>query len=94
MPRLKLSTLDAHRKKFSDFVSYRASQVGTTIIGLGEQMKISESSIQKYKHNPGTMSVDNLLKLSNALNMDASALLKIYSEGRMPWDHTAGEATR
>lgn len=87
MPRLKLSTLDAHRKKFSDFVNYRAAQVGTTIIGLGEQMKISESSIQKYKHNPGTMSVDNLLKLSNALNMDASALLKIYSEGRMPWDH-------
>ena len=40
------------------------------------------------------MSVDNLLKLSNALNMDAAALLKIYSEGRMPWDHTAGEATR
>jgi transcriptional regulator with XRE-family HTH domain len=87
MPRLKLSTLDAHRKKFSDFISYRASQVGLTIIGIGEQMKISESSIQKYKHNPGTMSVDNLLKLSNALNMDASALLKIYSEGRMPWDH-------
>ena len=87
MPRLKLSTLDAHRKQFSDFVSYRASQVGTTIIGLGEQMKISESSIQKYKHNPGTMSVDNLLKLSNALNMDAAKLLKIYSEGRMPWDH-------
>jgi hypothetical protein len=94
MPRLKLSTLDAHRKKFSDFVSYRASQVGLTIIGIGEQMRISESSIQKYKHNPGVMSVDNLLKMSNALNMDAAALLKIYSEGRMPWDHTAGEAIK
>lgn len=87
MPRLKLSTLDAHRKLFSNFVSYRASQVGVTIYHIGELMQISESSIQKYKHNPGAMRVDDLLKMSNALNMDASALLKIYSEGRMPWDH-------
>ena len=88
MPRLKLSALDAHRKTFSDFVSYRAAQVGITIFGIGEQMNISESSIQKYKHNPGTMRIDDLLKMSNALNMDAGKLLKVYSEGRTPWEQT------
>ncbi len=93
MPRLKLSKLDAHRKIFSDFVNYRASQVGITIFGSGEQMNISESSIQKYKHNPGVMHVDDLLRMSNALNMDASQLLKVYSEGRTPWEQKAGEAT-
>lgn len=88
MPRLKLSELDAHRKLFSDFVSYRSDRVGVTIIGIAAKIGISESSIQKYKHNPGVMRVDDLLKLANALNMDASALLKIYSEGRMPWEQT------
>lgn len=85
MPRLKLSTLDAHRKTFSDFVSFRAAQVGVTIYHIGELMQISESSIQKFKHDPGKMRVDDLLRMSNALNMDAAALLRVYSEGKEPW---------
>lgn len=85
MPRLKLSELDAHRKLFSDFVSYRAERVGVTIIGIAAKIGISESSIQKYKHNPGVMRVDDLLKLANVLNMDEGKLLKVYSEGKEPW---------
>ena len=79
MPRLKLSALDAHRKTFSDFLNYRAVQVGTTIGDIGDSIGVSRSSIQKYKHNPGAMRVDDLLKISNVLNMDAATLLKVYS---------------
>ena len=89
MPRLKLSTLEAHRKTFSDFVSFRAAQVGVTIYRIGELMQISESSIQKFKHDPDKMRVDDLLRMSNALNMDAATLLRVYSEGKEPWRQEA-----
>lgn len=92
MPRLKLSALDAHRKTFSDFLNYRAVQVGTTIGDIGDSIGVSRSSIQKYKHNPGTMRVDDLLKLSNVLNMDAATLLKVYTEGKTPWEQKEAQA--
>lgn len=86
MPRLKLSRLDANRKLFSDYVTYRAAKAGTTISAIGKAIAISETTMHKYKKNPGKMRVDDLLKLSNALNVDAAALLRVYSEGKEPWE--------
>lgn len=89
MPRLKLSTLDSHRKIFNDFVNYRASECDVQIRQLGERMGISESTMHKYKKYPGAMSLDDLLKMANLLNMDPRVLLAVYAEGKRPWEQRA-----
>jgi transcriptional regulator with XRE-family HTH domain len=89
MPRLKLSTLDSHRKIFNDFVNYRASECDVQIRQLGERMGISESTMHKYKKYPGAMSLDDLLKMANLLNMDPRVLLAVYAEGKRPWEQKA-----
>ncbi len=94
MPRLKLSTLDAHRKIFNDFVNYRASECDVQIRQLGERMGISESTIHKYKKSPGAMSLDDLLKMANLLNMDPRVLLTVYAEGKRPWEQRAAGAQK
>ena len=86
MPRLKLSTLDSHRKIFNDFVNYRASECDVQIRQLGERMGISETAMHKYKKFPGTMSLDDLLKMANPLNMDPRVLLTVYTEGKRTWE--------
>ena len=89
MPRLKLSTLDSHRKIFNDFVNYRASECDVQIRQLGERMGISETTMHKYKKYPGAMSLDDLLKMANLLNMDPRVLLAVYAEGKRPWEQKA-----
>lgn len=89
MPRLKLSTLDSHRKIFNDFVNYRASECDVQIRQLGERMGISETTMHKYKKYPGAMSLDDLLKMANLLNMDPRVLLAVYAEGKRPWEQRA-----
>ena len=93
MPRLKLSDLDARRKMFSDFVSYRAMTIGTTSAAIARNIGICVASMSKYKNNPGTMHVDDFLRLANALNMDAAKLLRVYAEGKTPWVQEANNAT-
>lgn len=92
MPRLKLSTLDSHRKIFNDFVNYRASECDVQIRQLGERMGISESTMHKYKKYPGAMSLDDLLKMANLLNMDPRVLLAVYAEGKRPWEQKEAQA--
>lgn len=92
MPRLKLSTLDSHRKIFNDYVNYRASECDVQIRQLGERMGISESTMHKYKKYPGAMSLDDLLKMANLLNMDPRVLLAVYAEGKRPWEQKEANA--
>lgn len=89
MPRLKLSTLESHRKIFSDYIGYRASECDVQIRQLGERMGISETTMHKYKKFPGLMSVDDLLRMANLLNVDARVLLTVYAEGLRPWEQKA-----
>lgn len=94
MPRLKLSTLEAHRKIFNDFVNYRASECDVQIRQLGERMGISETTMHKYKKFPGAMPLDDLLKMANLLNMDPRVLLTVYAEGKRPWEQRAAGAQK
>ena len=89
MPRLKLSTLDRHRKTFNDFVNYRASECEVQRRQLGERLGIGETTMHKYKKFPGAMSLDDLLKMANLLNMDPRVLLTVYAEGKRPWEQRA-----
>ena len=92
MPRLKLSTLDSHRKIFNDFVNYRASECDVQIRQLGERMGISETTMHKYKKFPGVMLLDDLLKMANLLNMDPRVLLTVYAEGKRPCEQKEAQA--
>ncbi len=86
MPRLKLSTLEKHRKVFSDYITYRAHQCGMTVEHLAELCGISEKTIHNYKRAPEMIPTGKMAAMASALNMRPDVLFNVYIEGLCPWE--------